>query len=134
MAKLLKLIFQLLQTFFSLTTEEARDYRSSLFSQIHDIVFHGKGGYDWETVYNMPIWLRNFTFKKIEEFYRDEQKRYSNNGKGSGVTTNDINRAKELLQKAQRQDPRNNKNYESPKVNVPDFVTSTSKMPKIPKR
>jgi len=40
-----------------------------LFSQIHEIVFYGQGGYDWDTVYNMPIWLRLFTFNKIKEHY-----------------------------------------------------------------
>ena len=40
-----------------------------MFSQIHEIVFHGQGGYDWETVYNMPVWLRNFTFNKMREYY-----------------------------------------------------------------
>lgn len=40
-----------------------------LFNQIHDIVFHGNGGYDYNTIYNMPIWLRNFTFSKIKEFH-----------------------------------------------------------------
>ena len=35
---------------------------------IHEIVYHGKGGYDWYTVYNMPIWLRLFTYSKIKEF------------------------------------------------------------------
>jgi len=39
-----------------------------MFSQIHDIVFHGNGGYDWETVYHIPIWLRRFTFNKVKEF------------------------------------------------------------------
>jgi len=43
--------------------------RLSVFSEIHEIVFHGQGGYDWETVYNMPIWLRRFTFNKIKEYY-----------------------------------------------------------------
>lgn len=43
-----------------------------VFNQIHEIVFHGKGGYDWNTVYNMPIWLRRFTFQKIKKFYEDE--------------------------------------------------------------
>jgi hypothetical protein len=50
--------------FFGLTS----DYRAALFRQIHEIVFHGNGGYDWHTVYNMPIWLRRFTFKEIYEF------------------------------------------------------------------
>jgi len=56
-------------TFFGLTAE----YRSSLFSQIHEIVFHGQGGYDWHTLYNMPIWLRNFTYKKLEEYYKKQE-------------------------------------------------------------
>jgi hypothetical protein len=33
------------------------------------MVFHGNGGYDWNTLYNMPIWLRKFTFNKIKEYY-----------------------------------------------------------------
>ena len=52
-----------------------------MFSQIHDIVFHGKGGYDWDTIYNMPVWLRRFTFEKIKEFYdkeREEAEKHQN--------------------------------------------------------
>lgn len=55
-------------TFFGLTPE----YRLNLFKQIHEIVFHGNGGYDWHTIYNMPIWLRNFTFNSLKKYY-DEQ-------------------------------------------------------------
>ena len=44
-----------------------------MFSQIHEIVFHGNRGYDWNTIYNMPIWLRKFTFNKLKEFYDKEQ-------------------------------------------------------------
>jgi len=58
----------LILPFFGLTPE----YRSNLFSQIHEIVFHGQGGYDWGTIYDMPIWLRNFTFKKLEEYYNKQ--------------------------------------------------------------
>tara|TARA_R110000796_G_scaffold241051_1_gene362326 strand:- start:38 stop:274 length:237 start_codon:yes stop_codon:yes gene_type:complete len=46
-----------------------------LFTQIHEIVYYGKGGYDWVTVYNMPIWLRNFTFKKIQEALSEKSKK-----------------------------------------------------------
>ncbi len=56
-------------TFFGLTSDLTPQVRISLFNQIHEIVFHGQGGYDWETVYNMPIWLRKFTFNKIQEYY-----------------------------------------------------------------
>ena len=62
-------MFLFLLTFFGLTPE----YRPILFKQIHEIVFHGNGGYDWDTVYNMPLWLRRTTFNLIKEHY-DEQK------------------------------------------------------------
>ena len=68
-------------TFFGLTPT----YRVSVFSRIHEIVFHGKGGYDYDTVYNMPIWLRNFTFQKMNEFYEKEAEEMKKaKGKGSG--------------------------------------------------
>jgi hypothetical protein len=54
--------------FFGLTQE----YRLYLFTQIHDIIFHGNGGFDWDTVYNMPIWLRKFTFYKMKEHYDEK--------------------------------------------------------------
>lgn len=57
--------------FFGLTPKQAQEYRLGLFSQIHQIVFHGQGGYDWPTVYNMPIWLRKFTFNEIKK-HNDE--------------------------------------------------------------
>jgi hypothetical protein len=58
-------VYQLILTFFGLNQQ----YRVELFSQIDEIVTYGQG-YDWATVYNFPIWLRNFTYKKIEERYR----------------------------------------------------------------
>ena len=66
-------------TFFGLTPT----YRISVFKQIHEIVFHGKGGYDFDTVYNMPIWLRNYTFRNIEEFYKKEREDYDKVNKKS---------------------------------------------------
>ena len=63
---------QLVSTFFGLTSNQALDFRKNIFKQIHEIVFHGKGGYDWYTVYNMPTWLRKFTFNEINEFYKTQ--------------------------------------------------------------
>lgn len=95
--------------FFTLTPE----YRSALFTQIHEIIFFGKGGYDWETVYNMPIWLRRFTFNTINEYYEKEEEAYKEaSNRGKTVTAN-----KPLA-----------------KPNVPDLSkikpTYTSKMPR----
>lgn len=79
------LTFPSVSRFFGLTSE----YRALLFSQIHEIVFYGKGGYDFHTVYNMPIWLRNFTFKRIQEHYEKEQEAYDNAKGGKGTTVMD---------------------------------------------
>mgnify|MGYP003677956600 FL=1 len=62
----------------------------NLFKQIHEILFHGKGGYDYNTIYHMPIWLRKFTFKEIQEFYEEKsasEKNQLNAGKTSLVNS-----------------------------------------------
>ena len=78
-------LYQLLSAFFGLSLE----HRKALFDQIHQIVFNGQGGYDWETVYNMPIWLRRFTFETLKEHYEKQreaaekqQNMLKNNNKG----------------------------------------------------
>lgn len=74
--------FLSLLTFFGLTPED----RFGLFKEIHEIVFHGKGGYDHDTVYDMPIWLRKFTYSELEKFY-DKQNKKDTNPSSDGRTT-----------------------------------------------
>ena len=54
--------------FFGLTPK----YREYLFSRIHEIVFYGNGGYDWNTVYNLPISHRDFIYHKIREHFEKQ--------------------------------------------------------------
>ena len=76
-------------TFFGLTPNTAPQIRKALFTQLHNIVFHGKGGYDYNTIYSMPIWLRKFTFSEINNFYTDENQKIkeASEGKGKGKKT-----------------------------------------------
>ncbi len=74
-------------TFFGLTPNAAPLVRKSLFTQIHNILFHGKGGYDFETIYNMPIWLRKFTFSEIDNYYKEENKKQKEASEGKGKQT-----------------------------------------------
>ena len=37
---------------------------------MHEIVFYGKGGYDWNTVYNFPVWLRKLTYNLVLKSYQ----------------------------------------------------------------
>ena len=122
-----------MQIFFSLTHSQAVEYRSNLFTQIHEIVFHGGGGYDWHTIYDMPIWLRNFTFKKIQEHFEEKNKSANN------TSSNDLEKGRDILKQAQRSDPANAQKHKymdkfpktstkpTIKSNVPDFVTTKAK-------
>lgn len=76
----------LISTFFGLNSREASSIRQNIFRQIHNIVYHGNGGYDWTTIYNMPIWLRKFTFKEIQDF-NDEQNQKIRSQTNSGKTS-----------------------------------------------
>lgn len=79
--------FLLASAFFGLTSKAAPQVRLNLFNQIHQILFHGKGGYDYYTVYNMPIWLRKYTFSQIKEWYDKENKSKENNQTQKGNQT-----------------------------------------------
>ena len=82
-----QLMFQLGLTFFGLTSDTASQFRKSVFDQIHQIVFYGNGGYDWGTVYNMPLWLRKYTFKLIKDHYDAEKEAIENSKKGKDQQT-----------------------------------------------
>ena len=69
--------------FFGLSKESAVILRKNLFSQIHEIVFHGKGGYTWSDVYSMPTWQRKFVYHEIKNFYEGENK--SNNPQNMAI-------------------------------------------------
>lgn len=101
-------IYQLILTFFGLTSSNASEYRVILFSTIHEIVFHGNGGYDYDTIYNMPIWLRKFTFNKIKEWY---YKSKSKENEDSWVKDKE---AKKVAS-------------QNKKINVPTYVTKASR-------
>jgi hypothetical protein len=48
---------------------------------LHDICFHGKGGYSFDIIYEFPIWLRRYIHRSMIEFYENENKQ---NEKASG--------------------------------------------------
>lgn len=37
-------------------------------SEVHDLVYHGKGGFPYDQVYNMPIQYRKYHIRKINEY------------------------------------------------------------------
>ncbi len=75
--------------FFGLQSDTAAQVKLAIYTQIHEIVFHGNGGYDWQTVYNMPVYLRRFTFNKIQEHYTKQNEAANNATKGNSTTLMD---------------------------------------------
>ncbi len=57
-------------TFFGL----GPSYRPILHQQIFDLIYWGKGGFNWSDVYAMPIWLRVFYIKAIERVHKERKK------------------------------------------------------------
>jgi hypothetical protein len=67
--------------FFGLTQTSASQHRVNFLTQIHEICFYGQGGYSWPVVYNMPIWLRKFTYNKVKTHYEQRAESIKNAGK-----------------------------------------------------
>ena len=55
--------FKLEPTFFGLDSE----YSVYIQSLIFDMIWWSEGRFDWDTLYNMPIYLRSFYLKKINQ-------------------------------------------------------------------
>lgn len=64
---------RLRQTFFGLTPE----YKVELHKQIFTLCYHSNGGFDFMSVYSMPVHLRLFYFKQLIDVKNDENKRVS---------------------------------------------------------
>lgn len=62
--------FLLDQTFFGFNAS----YRMQLHETIFNIIWFGEGRWDWETIYTMPVFLRNFWVKKINKIVEDRNK------------------------------------------------------------
>ena len=60
--------------------------RLSLFKEIHEIVVHGKGGYEVRTVYTLPIWLRHYIYSEIRKYYKEEAAAIDNNRGGQTLS------------------------------------------------
>ena len=57
-----------MSTFFGLTPE----YKLEVHKSIFNMVTYGKGGWDWNTLYNMPIFLRLYYMKLLGEAIEKE--------------------------------------------------------------
>lgn len=57
------------QTFFGFKPEDRVDLHDNLFN----LLWHGEGRWDWDTLYNMPIFLRTFYIKRVNKIIQDRK-------------------------------------------------------------
>jgi hypothetical protein len=55
------------QTFFGFKPEHRIDLHDNLFN----LLWHGEGRWDWDTLYNMPVFLRKFYVKRVNKLIED---------------------------------------------------------------
>ena len=60
--------------FFGLTQEYKIDLHKTLFN----MVTFGKGGWDWESVYNLPVYLRQYYTRQMADTLEAERKAHEN--------------------------------------------------------
>jgi hypothetical protein len=56
-------------------------------TEVHDLVYHGQGGFTYNDVYNMPITYRKFHIRKINEHIERQNEEMEKSRKGSNVST-----------------------------------------------
>lgn len=55
-------------TFFGLSPK----HKPIIHAQLFEMVYHGHG-FTWSELYDMPVWLRKFYYKKMEESMTKQQ-------------------------------------------------------------
>ena len=60
-------------SFFGLGRPEAKP---TIHKEIFSLAFHSKGGFPWNDVYNMPVWLRKFYLTELIDWRNKEQEEY----------------------------------------------------------
>ena len=44
-----------------------------VYQEVHELTYHGGGGFTYSEVYNMPIYLRRYSLKKINDYLKAKQ-------------------------------------------------------------
>ena len=61
-----------------------------MFAQIHDLVYHGGGGFLHSEVYSMPVWMRSFHMNRINDFVKKQNEEINKNQGRSNIGDNKI--------------------------------------------
>jgi hypothetical protein len=60
--------FQLEQTFFGFKPDDRVTFHKNIFN----LIWYGDGRWDWDTIYNMPIFLRKFYVTQVNKIFAEQ--------------------------------------------------------------
>ena len=46
-----------------------------VYNEVHDLSYHGGGGFSYSEVYNMPIYLRRYSIRRINDHLKEKRER-----------------------------------------------------------
>jgi len=69
-----------------------------LYETLTEICYFGNGGYTFDIVYEMPIWLRRVTYGHLSNFKQMEADAKSGNKKDEKLDNASTDRLKKILQ------------------------------------
>jgi len=49
-----------------------------VYTEVHDLTYHGGGGFTYSEVYNMPIYLRRYSIRRINEHLENQKEAQEN--------------------------------------------------------
>jgi hypothetical protein len=78
--------FKLAQTFFGFNASHRKIFHENIFN----LIWYGEGRWDWNTIYNMPIFLRKFYINQVNAKHQEITDR---NTKSSNSSKSEISRA-----------------------------------------
>ena len=56
-----------------------------VYNEVHDLTYHGGGGFTYSEVYNMPIYLRRYSIRRVNE-HLEKQKEAQENAQKEAET------------------------------------------------
>lgn len=78
--------FPLEQTFFGFKAEDRVQLHESLFN----LVWHGNGRWSWSELYHMPVYLRRFWIRKINQIYEEAKQQDEQNKALQSIKKNKV--------------------------------------------
>ena len=67
---------------------QVNEYKKAVYDEVFNLAYHGNGGWNWTMVYNLPIHIRRYCLKLLQQTKEKESeaiKKTSTSDSGKGI-------------------------------------------------